>query len=319
IGRRTLDCRAVGTFILDECDEMLSMGFLEDIERVVSHLPDRRQTLLFSATMPDEVLRYARRHMRSPEQISLSRDGISVTEIHHAYYIVSGIARSRDLLKIIFAENPESAIIFCNTRDETTMVARFLQKQGLDAEPLSSDLAQSDRERVMGRMKAHNLRFLCATDVAARGIDISDLSHVINYSVPEAPEIYVHRTGRTGKKGTALSMVGPRELGNFRYVRLQFGIKPEERLLPKDDIFVGRLKHPLPPIGAPQPPDPVQILVRGVPQTPSDLERQIFEKLMGTANGKRVLAQLVAEKLNQLSTRTPARPARRERTEEGSE
>src|SRR4051794_20286125 len=147
IGRRTLDCSTVQTFILDECDEMLSMGFLEEIERVVSHLPDRRQTLLFSATMPDEVTRYARRHMRSPEQISLSRDGISVTEIHHAYYIVSGIARSRDLLKILFAENPDSAIIFCNMRDETTMVAKFLQKQGLDAEPLSSDLAQSDRER----------------------------------------------------------------------------------------------------------------------------------------------------------------------------
>ena len=119
----------------------------------------------------------------------------------------------------------------------------------------------------MGRMKAKNLRFLCATDVAARGIDISNLSHVINYSVPESPEVYVHRTGRTGragKKGTALSLVGPRELGNFRYVRLTFGIKPEERLLPKDDIFIGKLKVPLPPVGVPQPPDPVQILIRGV-------------------------------------------------------
>src|SRR3954468_5275596 len=318
IGRRTLDCSTVQTFILDECDEMLSMGFLEDIERVVSHLPDKKQTLLFSATMPDEVTRYSRRHMRAPEQISLSRDSISVTDIHHAYYIVSGIARSRDLLKILFAEEPDSAIIFCNTRDETTMVARFLQKQGLDAEPLSSDLAQSDRERVMGRMKQHTLRFLCATDVAARGIDISNLSHVINYSVPETPEIYVHRTGRTGragKKGTALSLVGPRELGNFRYVRLQFGIKPEERLLPKDTIFEGRLKVPLPPIGLPQPPDPVQILIRGTPLTgagPTDLEMKIFEKLLATSVGKRVIAQLVAERLNQISTRTkPRRPVER--------
>jgi ATP-dependent RNA helicase DeaD len=319
IGRRTLDCSTVQTFILDECDEMLSMGFLEDIERVVANLPDKKQTLLFSATMPDEVTRYARRHMRSPEQISLSRDGVSVNEIHHAYYIVSGIARSRDLLKILFAEEPESAIIFCNTRDETTMVARFLQKQGLDAEPLSSDLSQNDRERVMGRMKQHSLRFLCATDVAARGIDISNLSHVINYSVPESPEIYVHRTGRTGragKKGTALSLVGPRELGNFRYVRLQFGIKPEERLLPKDEIFVGRLKVPLPPVGIPQPPDPVQILIRGTPLTgtgPSDLEMKIFEKLLASGPGKRVIAQLVAERLNQLSTRS--KPRRTERTE----
>src|SRR5215470_17654216 len=306
IGRRTLDCSTVGTFILDECDEMLSMGFLEDIERVVSHLPDRRQTLLFSATMPEEVQRYARRHMRSPEQILLSRDGISVTEIHHAYYIVSGIARSRDLLKIIFAENPESAIIFCNMRDETTMVAKFLQKQGLDAEPLSSDLAQADRERVMNRMKQHSLRLLCATDVAARRIDTSTLSHVTNCSVPETPEIYVHRTGRTGragKKGTALSMVGPRELGNFRYVRLTFGIKPEQRLLPKDDIFIGKLKVPLPPVGVPTPPDPVQILLRGVAGSASELERQIFEKLLATTNGKRVLAALVAEKLNQLSSK----------------
>src|SRR6185312_2080643 len=268
IGRRTLDLKTVTTLVLDECDEMLSMGFLEDIERITSYLPEKHQTLLFSATMPVEVERYAKRHMKGAENLSLSRDSTTVTDIHHAYYIVSGIARSRDLLKILYAENPESAIIFCNMRDETTMVAKFLKKQGLDAEPLSSDLSQADRERVMGRMKAKNLRFLCATDVAARGIDISNLSHVINFSVPEQPEIYVHRTGRTGragKKGTALSMVGPRELGNFRYVRLQFGIKPEERLLPKDEIFVGRLKVPLPPVGTPQPPDPVQILIRGTP------------------------------------------------------
>jgi ATP-dependent RNA helicase DeaD len=307
IGRRTLDCSAISTFILDECDEMLSMGFLEDIERIASFIPEKKQTLLFSATMPEEVARYSRRHMRAPEQISLSRDSISVTDIHHAYYIVSGIARSRDLLKILFAEEPESAIIFCNMRDETTMVAKFLQKQGLDAEPLSSDLSQADRERVMNRMKAKTLRFLCATDVAARGIDISSLSHVINYSVPEQPEIYVHRTGRTGrmgKKGTALSLVGPRELGNFRYVRLTFGIKPEERLLPKDDIFVGKLKVPLPPVGVPQAPDPVQILIRGVTGTASELERQIFEKLLASQSGKRVLAALVAEKLDKLSTRS---------------
>src|SRR5262249_55370108 len=149
------------------------------------------------------------------------------------------------------------------------------------------------------------------------------LTHDIIYPGPAAPEVYVHptgRTGRAGKKGTALSLVGPRELGNFRYVRLQFGIKPEERVLPKDDIFIGKLKVPLPPIGTPQPPDPVQILIRGVPQTPSDLERQIFEKLLSTANGKRVLAQLVAEKLSALSTRTSPRPRReRPRDEEGGE
>ncbi|HEY0255556.1 MAG TPA: DEAD/DEAH box helicase, partial [Kofleriaceae bacterium] len=267
IGRRTLDCKSIQTFVLDECDEMLSMGFLEDIERVTSNLPEKHQTLLLSATMPVEVERYQKRHMKTAVHLSLSRDSQTVSDIHHAYYIVSGIARGRDLLKIIFAENPESAIIFCNMRDETNMVARFLKKQGLDAEPLSSDLSQADRERVMGRMKAKDLRFLCATDVAARGIDISNLSHVINFSVPESPEVYVHRTGRTGragKKGVAISMVGPRELGNFRFIRLQFGLKPEERVLPKDDIFEGKLKVALPPIGTPAAPDPVQMLIRGV-------------------------------------------------------
>src|SRR4029079_10132653 len=124
-----------------------------------------------------------------------------------------------------------------------------------------------------------------------------------------------------GNKGTALSLVGPRELGNFRYIRLQFGIKPEERLLPKDDIFVGRLKVPLPPVGTPQPPDPVQILIRGTPLTgggPSDLEMKIFEKVLASTQGKRVIAQLVAERLNQLSTRSrPKRPERSERPDRG--
>ena len=317
ISRRTLDCKTISTFVLDECDEMLSMGFLEDIERVTSNLPEKHQTLLFSATMPVEVERYAKRHMKGAENLSLSRDSTTVSDIHHAYYIVSGIARSRDLLKILYAENPESAIIFCNMRDETTMLSRFLKKQGLDAEPLSSDLSQADRERVMGRMKAKSLRFLCATDVAARGIDISNLSHVINFSVPESPEVYVHRTGRTGragKKGVALSMVGPRELGNFRFIRLQFGIKPEERVLPKDDIFIGTPAASLPPIGKQLPPDPVDILIRAVPQTPTDLELGILEKMLKKAQGRRVLAQLLGEKLNAITTRTqgPQRPRREE-------
>ena len=325
IGRRTLDTRTISTFILDECDEMLSMGFLEDIERVVSHLPEKRQTLLFSATMPDEVHRYARRHMRSPEQIKLSSGNISVEEIHHAYYVVSGIGRARDLLKLLFAEEPESAIIFCNMRDETTAVAKFLQRQGLDAEALSSDLSQSDRERVMGRMKAHNLRFLVATDVAARGIDISNLSHVINYSFPESPEVYVHRTGRTGragKRGVALSLVGPRDLGPFWFLKLTYKLKPEERDLPPESIFEGKLKHPLPPLGAPKPPDPVSILVRGVPGAVTDLERGIFDKLLANPQGKRVLARLMADKLSELTTKTrpkAERPARIEAAEGAGE
>lgn len=230
IGRRTLDLKGVRFFVLDECDEMLSMGFLEDIERIAQHVPKDRQTLLFSATMPDEVRRYSKRQMREPEHVALSSGNISVEEIHHAYYIVSGVARARDLLRILAHENPESAIIFCNTRDETGMVARFLQKQGLDAEALSSDLSQSDRERVMKRMKAKNLRFLVATDVAARGIDVEEITHVINFDAPEDRDTYVHRTGRTGRagaSGVAASFILPDQDHEMAKVAKELGLHRE--------------------------------------------------------------------------------------------
>ena len=282
LARKTLDVSHLRTFVLDECDEMLSMGFFEDIERITKQLPKQHQTLLFSATMPDEVGRYAKRYMTKPETISLSGDNVGVANITHQYYVVSGIARMRDLLKILFKENPESAIIFCNMRDETTAVARFLRKQGLDAEAISSDLSQADRERVMERMRQHNLRFLVATDVAARGIDISNLSLVVNYAFPDAPDIYVHRTGRTGragKHGTAVSLVGPKELGSFWYLKLQHKIKPQELILPPDSILEGKLPAPLPPIYA-QPRDAMSALRRALVGEPTAEHRTVAQRIL---------------------------------------
>ena len=145
--------------------------------------------------------------------------------------------RETELLRILAFEDPKSAIIFCNTREETGRVAEFLRKHGHDAEAISSDLAQTDRERVLGRMRAGGIKFLVATDVAARGIDIEALSHVFNYTFPESPEIYVHRTGRTGragKNGTAVSLIGPTEVGSFYYLKLLYKIQPEERALPSE-------------------------------------------------------------------------------------
>jgi ATP-dependent RNA helicase DeaD len=219
---------------------MLSMGFLEEITDIIKQCPVDRQTTLFSATIPDDIERIGSRYMRAPEKISLSADGIAAREIHHSYYMVSGMNRSRDLLRVLAVERPESAIIFCNTREETSYVAEFLKKHGLDAEAISSDLTQKDRERVMGRTKEKNLHYLVATDIAARGIDVSDLSHVINYTFPESAEVYVHRTGRTGragKSGTAISLIAPRELGNFYMLKLTYKIKPEERQLPVEDSW----------------------------------------------------------------------------------
>ncbi|HRI51300.1 MAG TPA: DEAD/DEAH box helicase, partial [Pseudomonadota bacterium] len=226
--RGTLHLNRIKVLVLDEADEMLSMGFLEDILEIIKRCPADRQTLLFSATMPDEVVRLAGRHQKSALMIQMSADYVGVAEVVHAYYMVTGMGRMRDLLRVLEVERPDSAVIFCNTREETSQVAEFMRSQGLDAEAISSDLSQADRERVMGRMKAKDLKYLVATDVAARGIDISDLSHVINYTFPESAEVYVHRTGRTGragKSGVAISLISPRELGNFYYLKLTYKIR----------------------------------------------------------------------------------------------
>lgn len=241
IRRKTLKTDGIKMLVLDECDEMLSMGFLEEIEAIISALPPKEQrvNMMFSATIPDDAQRIAKRHMNEWVDLALSTDeGISVEMIDHYYYVVSGMARTRDLLKVLIAEKPESAIIFCNTRDDTAMVAKFLTKNGFNAQAISSDFSQREREKVMKKMREGNIKFLCATDVAARGIDISGLSHVINYTFPESPQVYVHRTGRTGRageRGIAISLIGPREIGAFYYLKLTYKIRPEERDLPSSE------------------------------------------------------------------------------------
>jgi ATP-dependent RNA helicase DeaD len=221
--RKTLMTGSIEVLVLDEADEMLSMGFLEDIKDVIERLTARRQTLLFSATVPDDIKRLASRYMVDPEHISLSADYVGVHEVSHTYYQVSGIMRVKDLVKVLEVEKVETAIIFCNTRKDTTAVARYLKKAGLDAEAISSDLNQKQRERVMERMRSKTLRYLVATDIAARGIDIDDLSHVINYTFPTSPDVYIHRTGRTGragKTGKAVSLVGPQDVSHFYQLKL---------------------------------------------------------------------------------------------------
>jgi ATP-dependent RNA helicase DeaD len=237
IRRGTLRLDRIKCAVLDECDEMLSMGFQEDIENILSETPETRQTLLFSATIPEGIQRLARRFMHEPATLKLSADFIGVHEIRHTYYSIPGGQREAELLRILAFEEPDRAVIFCNTREETGRVAEYLRRQGMVAEPISSDLSQSDREQVMQRMRAGRIRFLVATDVAARGIDIENLPCVINYTFPESPEIYIHRTGRTGRAGRnghAISLIGPTEVGSFYYLKLLYKIKPEERTLPSE-------------------------------------------------------------------------------------
>ena len=237
IRRGTLKLDRIKCAVLDECDEMLSMGFQEDIETILAETPDTRQTLLFSATIPEGIQRLSRRFMRDPETLKLSADFVGVHEIRHTYYSIPGGQREAELLRILAFEEPERALIFCNTREETGRVADYLRRHGLDADPISSDLSQGEREDVMQRMRAGSIRFLVATDVAARGIDIENLPCVMNYTFPESPEIYIHRTGRTGRAGRsghAISLIGPTEVGSFYYLKLLYKIRPEERSLPSE-------------------------------------------------------------------------------------
>ena len=225
IRRRTLDLSRVRTVVLDEADEMLSMGFLEDIHAILDACPRERQTTLFSATVPSDIERIARRYMNAPESLKLSGDDIAAAQIEHVYYSVPGTMRPRDLLNIVAMEEPGSTLVFCNTREETNLVANVLRREGFTAEALSSDLSQAAREHVLGAMRKGRLRFLVATDVASRGIDISHISHVVNYSFPQNAESYVHRTGRTGRAGRAgkaISLIGPHDMGNFYHLKLAY-------------------------------------------------------------------------------------------------
>ena len=225
--------------VLDEADEMLSAGFFEEVTRILDHLPPDRQTLLFSATVPPDIEHLAAKYLRSPETILLSGDVYTVEHIHNViYYVVDQYPKPRNLLYLLEREDPDSAIIFCNLRTDTELIANVLNRNGLDAEMLNGDLPQKERERVMGKVKRGELKFMVATDIAARGIDISDLSHVINYSLPEDPSVYLHRVGRTGrigKKGTAISLVSGAELVTLTALERNFSIQFEQRKLPTPD------------------------------------------------------------------------------------
>jgi len=245
-GRLKLD--KVRMLVLDEADEMLSLGFWPDMREIATYLPERRQSCLFSATIPEKVKSLSRFFLNDPEFVSLNDDTSSPQEIEHYYMITTAQEKEANLLRILEYEDPESAIVFCNTKDDVRYVSSYLQRRGFDADQISGDLSQAAREAAMARIKAGKLRILVATDVAARGIDISDLTHVIGYAAPESPEVYVHRTGRTGragKTGTAISLVSGLDIGNFRMIQNVNKIKISERKVPTDAEIAERVRDRL--------------------------------------------------------------------------
>lgn len=235
--RGTLDLRGLKAVVLDEGDEMLSMGFAEELNAILEQCPRNRQTLIFSATMPDQMARIAQRHQRESVAVALSSDNIAPNEITHLAYFSALGSRLVDLARVLKAEKPDAALIFCNTRHETELAARTLQQQGLVADYLHGDLTQAEREKVLGRLRDETLAYLVCTDVAARGIDIPHLTHVFHVGFPESPETYIHRSGRTGRagrRGTSVALIGPADIGNLYFLRLTYGIRPIERSLPTD-------------------------------------------------------------------------------------
>lgn len=288
--QKTLDPSAVRVLVLDEADEMLSMGFARELNAILEVLPKSRQGMFFSATLPPDIERMANSHLRNAELITLSSDQVGALEILHYVYVLHGGDKVGQLVRILEVEDPESAIVFCNTRDETLRVAEALKARGFDADWLNGDLPQADRERVMNATREGKLRFLVATDVAARGIDISHLTHVVNYDFPETAEQYVHRTGRTGRAGrtgTAISIVGPKDIGNLYLLRLTYKIRPIEKQLPSAGELKTRAEMDL-----------VQLFVDAFAARrtdPDDLS--LARRLLTHEDGERIVAGLLRDHL----------------------
>ncbi len=237
--KNTLSLDHLKILIFDEADRMLSMGFYPDMVKIRKYIPSGKiLSSMFSATFPPQVIRLSDQFLHQSKLLSLSGNQVHIAEIEHIYYIVPGMRKERSLVRIIEIENPSSAIIFCNTKDTVHYLSVVLKRFGYDADELSSDLAQSMREKVMARVRRGALRFLVATDVAARGIDIPDLSHVIQFEPPEDPEAYIHRAGRTGRMGSsgvAISLVAEMEKFKLQSIAHFYNINMEERLLPADE------------------------------------------------------------------------------------
>ncbi|MET9021718.1 DEAD/DEAH box helicase [Actinopolymorpha sp. NPDC004070] len=217
IGRGTLHLDSLSSVVLDEADEMLDMGFAEDIEAILQETPAERQTVLFSATMPPRIGGMVRRHLRDPERIEIARRAPEPGEaplVRQVAYVIPRAHKPAALGRVLDVESPTASLVFCRTREDVDQLAETLNGRGYRAEALHGGMSQEQRDRVMGRLRSRTADLLVATDVAARGLDIDHLSHVVNYDVPSAPESYVHRigrVGRAGREGVAITLAAPRE------------------------------------------------------------------------------------------------------------
>ncbi len=242
--KKVLELEGVATVVLDEADEMLSMGFIGDIEAILDHTASSRQTALFSATLPQRILRLAKRYMNAPQSFKIGCKQLTVETVEQRYYLVNEADKPAALTRLFEIEPIASALIFARTRLGTAALANELAQRGFPAEALNGDMSQEARVQVLNRFRDNKLKVLVATDVAARGLDIDDISHVFNYDLPQDPEIYVHRVGRTGragKTGIAITLLTPKERWGLRRIEGLIKQKITRKTLPSaEDIKLNR-------------------------------------------------------------------------------
>ncbi len=247
IRRKTLILKDIKTVVLDEADEMLNMGFIEDMETILREIPKERQTMLFSATMPGEILRISRKYMREPEKVFVDPKKMVVAKIKQVFYEVREEDKIKALTRLLDVEDPSLTLVFCHTKREVDDVSGKLQQMGYSAGPIHGDFTQSFRDEMMAKFKSGETDILVATDVAARGLDIPDVSHVINYSIPQNPDGYIHRigrTGRAGKSGIAITFVTPREYNQLRLIERSAKTTIRKAQLPtKEEVKKAREKE----------------------------------------------------------------------------
>ncbi len=314
IERGTLSLSKLKHLVMDEADEMLSMGFYPAMRRIRRWLPERRQSLMFSATMPKAVRNLAAEFLHKPRWLSLSGDDQGIETLLHSFYRVEPMDKDRALSALIEMENPSSALVFCNRKSDVEYLYQYLSNAGYNVDRISGDLSQRARERVMETIRKQELRFLIATDVAARGIDISDIEIVFQYDVPQDHEIYVHRSGRTaraGKTGRCITLSTYMDEHQLREIRRKYSIVIEEKQLPSLDQVSARVR------------ERTMVLLEEQVRDSGSIDREradrfvaLAEELSSHEEGQRIFALMLDEFYHRSLHLPQALPKERERFED---